>query len=263
MHKLYQILKELRNPDSGCPWDIKQTLISLKPALLEECYEVLHAIDNNDVDNLKEEFGDIFLVIGLMTVICEEQGDFTLQDVLEEVQTKIVRRHPHVFGDLQAHNIDDVKKIWQEEKNKEKAQSDKKNNDDDCFQDHLQAATDPLFLTKEIIKTMTKLNFTWDETEQIYTKIKEELDEVKQAPNKELQEEEIGDLLFSVINLAYEMDIDPSLALIKTNEKIKSRFNASFKAAGYFHAPSPSSSSKQYDKVLLNKHWNQIKKEKK
>lgn len=259
LEKLYARLKSLRDPENGCPWDKAQTWESLKSPLLEECYELFYAVDNGDIENLKEELGDLYLVLSMITLIAEERKEFSLSEVLEGIEQKIVRRHPHVFGDSKAENIDEVKRIWQAEKDKEGA---KKEGDltptEDDFKDLSRSEYEQLLQARKIIQKMDKRGFNWDSVEQVYEKIDEELQEIRESQKSEDNhahlEEEIGDALFSIVNLAYELDVEPTIALERTNRKVKNRFNLVLKEAGYFEGKPLTR-----DKKILNQYWEEAK----
>ncbi len=222
----YQIIRTLRSP-GGCPWDIKQTPKSLSPNLLEEVYELVDAIENDDIPNIREEIGDILLVALMITSIYEEEKCFTLPDVLDEISAKLIRRHPHVFGDVTEEDPDEVVKLWNHIKTNIEKNGEKKNS----IFSSIPRTMPPLERAYKIQKKAAKAGFDWNSVEGVFAKIHEELDELKQAVNsgndqKHLFiEEEIGDLLFSVINISRFLKTDPALALHSTNRKFLERFD--------------------------------------
>jgi len=222
--QLAEITRLLRTPE-GCPWDNKQTSLDYAKFLIDETYEYLDAILKNDSANRGEEIGDLLTNLTFLLQIEEEKKELNLIQVINEETQKLIRRHPHVFSkEIQAQNSDEVLKIWDDVKtNIEGRKSDK----DDFFSrvpKHL-----PLLLeASEIQKKAHKVGFDWDDTEGIYEKIQEEVLEVKEAVqenNKIHTTKEIGDLLFSVVNLARKLKVDPELALHSSNLKFRNRFN--------------------------------------
>jgi tetrapyrrole methylase family protein/MazG family protein len=198
IRKLIDVMKKLRS-ENGCPWDKEQTHNSLKPFLVEECAELLDAIDDGDKDNVLEELGDILLHVVFHAQIASETRSFDFDDVVDVVTKKLIRRHPHVFGGKKAGDSAEVLEIWREVKKKEKERIVKSSLDG--IPRHFPA----LHRAAEIQKRAAKLGFDWSSHEQIIEKIEEELDELKKALKKgritEINEE-IGDLLFSVVNLS-------------------------------------------------------------
>ncbi len=221
LRKLLGVMGTLRS-DKGCPWDREQTHSSLKPYLIEECAEFLDAVDAKDRDNILEELGDILLHIVFHSQIAKENGTFEFEDVVEAVTDKLVRRHPHVFANELAGDSADVIEIWQEVKKKEKGRA--RESHLDGIPHHFPA----LFRAEEVQKRAAKIGFDWDNSQDIVSKIEEEFQELKHAMKEEDSDrinEEIGDLLFSVVNLARFLK-GPSAEelLAKTNSKFKSRF---------------------------------------
>lgn len=221
----YRIIKTLRGPE-GCPWDRKQTSKSLAPNLIEESYELFEAIDNNDTDNVREEIGDIFLVAGMIAQINAEENRFTLSEVLSEVSDKLVRRHPHVFGDVVKENPEEVVELW----NHIKKNVEKDGSKFESINDSIPRSLPPLERAYKIQKKVAKVGFDWDELQSVKDKLAEELaelDECTTHPEQHLHadiEEEIGDVLFSIINLSRHLKVDPAVALHKTNQKFVDRF---------------------------------------
>lgn len=221
--KLREIIATLRGPD-GCPWDKKQTHHSLKPYLIEETYELIEAIDEGDVDHLIEEIGDVLLQVMLHAQIGEEDGYFTINDVIETLSQKMIRRHPHVFGDLVANNEETVNQYWEQIKRQE--------NDAEPKQSLLakvNVAAPNLMRALEIQKRAAKVGFDWQEVVPALEKVQEELEEFQleiarsKQNNKNLQME-FGDVLFALVNVARFFRIDPEEALFQANAKFIRRF---------------------------------------
>lgn len=219
--KLYNIVKQLRSP-GGCPWDAKQSPDSLKESLIEETYECVDAIIQNDIPHVCEELGDVFLLATFISIIYEEKSSFTTNDVFDGICEKLIRRHPHVFGDAVAENPEQVIHQWEEIKDKVEGR-----NQNPSIMDSVPKHYPPLLKASKIQKKASKTGFDWDEIEDVFKKLDEETNEFKQAVTNKNQtniEEEIGDLLFTIVNISRFLDIDPSTALTKTNNKFIKRF---------------------------------------
>ncbi len=221
--KLREVIAELRGPN-GCPWDQKQTHHSLKRYLLEEAYEVLDAIDEEDDHHLAEELGDVLLQVMLHAQIGEDAGMFTVDDVVHSITEKMIRRHPHVF---QAGNLNDeneVIKQWDEIKQQEKRESGEK---ESSILSGIPKSMPALYRASKLQKKAAKVGFDWNEVAPIWMKVQEEIaefmNETKQN-NAEKAQKEFGDVLFALVNLGRFYNIDPELALQSTNEKFYSRF---------------------------------------
>ncbi len=221
VRKLLDVMKKLRS-EIGCPWDKEQTHESLKPYLMEECAELLDAIDEKDRDGILEELGDVLLHIVFHSQIADENNSFAFEDVVDSVTDKLIRRHPHVFSDLSAKDSEEVLKLWQDVKKTEKGKN------YDSHLDGIPRHFPALFRAEEFQKRAAKVGFDWNSPEQIMEKIEEELAELKEAlakNEKSMINEEIGDMLFSIVNLARFLK-GPSAEelLAKTTEKFKRRF---------------------------------------
>ena len=221
--KIEKIISKLRDPIDGCPWDIKQTHITLLPYLIEESYELIDAIKNKG--DIKDELGDLLLQILLHSKIEEEKGNFNIDDVIEALSKKIIRRHPHVFKNKKKLSDNELVKQW----NLIKAKEGKKDNSNNPFQAINKSKT-PILKALEISNISKELKFDWNNYKGPLKKVKEEINEVvqeKEKTNANLQkiEEEIGDLMFSVINLARHLDVNPEIALDNANNKFMNRFN--------------------------------------
>lgn len=219
---LREIISILRSPE-GCPWDREQTHKSIRKHLIEETYEVLETIDDDDPEAMCEEMGDLLMQVMLHSQIAEDEGDFTVEDVIHVLNDKLIRRHPHVFGEKQADTSDEVLVNWDQikaQEKKDKGEDPKKKSLLDGIPRDLPA----LMSAFEISKKASKVGFDWDKVQDVYAKIEEEMEEVKQAQNDVEVKEELGDLLFAVANLARFLKVDPEEALALTNRKFKSRF---------------------------------------
>jgi tetrapyrrole methylase family protein/MazG family protein len=228
--ELVDVMARLRAP-GGCPWDAEQTYESLGQYLLEECFEAFDAIqeatETNDTTNLREELGDVLLQVVFHATIAEERGDFTIDDVARGVTEKLILRHPHVFGEKDLKTADDVLNNWDELKKAERAASGKVEKMKDSILDEVPVAFPALIEANKITKKAAKAKFDWENAEQIFDKIAEESEELKSAISEnrpENVEEEIGDLLFAVVNLARRLNVEPEAALKKTNRKFRKRF---------------------------------------
>ncbi len=218
--RLKSLIKDLRAPD-GCPWDREQTSISLLPQFLEEVYEFADAVHENDKDKIKEELGDLFLHLVFQIVIAEEQGEFSEYSVFEEIISKIIRRHPHVFGDLKGADIATINKNWDDIKSREKGKESRR------FFDSIPKSLPALLKSYEITKRVAKVGFDWSSVANIFEKLGEELDEVEEAlieKDSRHIEEEIGDVLFMIVNLCRFLNINPEQALNNSNSKFMKRF---------------------------------------
>lgn len=212
--KLLTIMDELR---LNCPWDKKQTWETLRHLSVEEVYELSDAIIKKDSKEVKNELGDIMLHLLFYSKIAEETKDFHIGDVLDGIAEKMVRRHPHIYGDTLVENEEEVKKNWE----KIKLQEGKNKTVLGGVPDSLP----PMVKAIRIQSKARGVGFDWDNKDQVWDKVQEELEEFKMAPNPEEQEAEFGDVLFSLINYARFVDIDPEKALAKTNIKFIKRFN--------------------------------------
>lgn len=215
---LLDVMARLRNPDSGCPWDIEQTFASIAPYTIEEAYEVADACERGDLEELKGELGDLLLQVVFHARIAEEQGAFDFDAVAQGCADKMVRRHPHVFGDAPR---EDGHAQWEvikaEERRAVAANS---------ALAGVARALPALMRAEKLGKRAARTGFDWPDVEGPRAKVLEELDEVASAATHEAREEEIGDLLFAVANLARHLSVDPELALRRANDKFERRFRA-------------------------------------
>lgn len=217
-----EIVAHLRAPD-GCPWDKKQTHQTLRTHLLEESYETLTAMDENDSHGMREEFGDLLLQIMLNAQIATETDEFTMAQVVKGIYDKIVRRHPHVFGDVEVDSVDGVLQNWEKLKEKERKENGKAEQEKGLL-DGVPSALPALTQAQEYQDRAARVGFDWPEVEGVLDKIREEIEEVKNAQNLEEVASELGDLFFVLVNLARWRKVDAESALRKTNLKFKKRF---------------------------------------
>ncbi|ORU00458.1 Nucleoside triphosphate pyrophosphohydrolase MazG [Anaerovibrio sp. JC8] len=217
---LKDIVHTLRSP-GGCPWDIAQTHESIRTNLIEETYEVIEAIDLQDPHLMCEELGDLLLQVVFHARMAEETGDFSMQQVIDEATEKLVRRHPHIFGDVQAADAGAAVLAWESIKKKEKKER-------QSVLDGVPKGLPALMSAQKLQHKAAKVGFDWDEIAPVWDKIKEEVDELKEAQaegNPQHIEEELGDVLFTVVNLARFLKVDAELALMNTNRKFTERFH--------------------------------------
>ncbi len=225
LDQLRDIVAKLRGP-GGCPWDQEQTHASLRGGLLEEAYEVVAAIDAGDDANLREELGDLLLQAVFHSQIASEEKRFTLDDAARDISEKLIRRHPHVFGAESAADSDAVLKRWEEIKRAEKAGAQSAPQVPSAL-DGVSGGMPALIHATKVQKKAAKVGFDWDAAAQVIAKVREEIAEVEHAIEAECPgelEEELGDLLFSVVNLARKLQIDAEVALRRSTEKFIWRF---------------------------------------
>jgi MazG family protein len=220
--RLCEIVAQLRAP-RGCPWDREQTNESLVPKLLEEAYEVASAARARDDQNLREELGDVLLLVLMHAQIAAERGAFQIDEVIDQITSKLIRRHPHVFGDSAARDATDVVRLWETVKRGEKTDR------DEHYLSGVAAALPALMRAQKIQKKAAQVNFDWIEIADVVAKVDEELVETKEAMNSADADEvaeEIGDLLFAVVNLARKQKLDAETLLQSATDKFVRRFTA-------------------------------------
>ena len=218
LQELIALIKKLRAPD-GCPWDRKQTKQDMGKYLLDEAYEVFDALSDHDLHHIQEELGDLLFLILFTAEIASESGEFTLADAMKSIRQKMIRRHPHVFGDVEVKSVQDVKDNWQEIKKLERGETPGKQNIFGSIPRSLPA----LKRAQKITDTASRVGFDWPDADSVLLKLKEELDELSIArksgdPHK--IEEEMGDIYFTLANLCRFLEVDAEQALTKTTEKI-------------------------------------------
>jgi XTP/dITP diphosphohydrolase len=245
--KLVAIMDELREK---CPWDKKQTIDTLRPLTLEETYELTDAITEQDWKGIKEELGDLMLHIFFYAKIGTEQNQFTLTDVMEGVSEKLIARHPHIYGDVTVNNDEDVKKNWEQIKLKEGKKS---------VLGGVPPSLPAIVKATRIQEKAKQVGFEWDNKEDVWKKVEEELDELQEAVeenNNEHVEEEFGDVLFSLVNYARFLQIDAEGVLEKTNKKFIRRFQLMEEAAAKQQKQLADMSLQEMDDI-----WNEVKKQ--
>ncbi|WP_159585814.1 nucleoside triphosphate pyrophosphohydrolase [Chelativorans xinjiangense] len=231
--RLIEIMAALRDPETGCPWDVKQDFSTIAPYTIEEAYEVLDAIQRGDMHDLREELGDLLLQVVFHARMAEEAGTFDFGDVVEAITTKMIRRHPHVFGDEDAREAGMAKGMWERIKAEEKAERRAERNDagDERagYLDDVTVALPALTRALKLQEKAARVGFDWGAPRPILDKIEEEIGELREAMDEGRREavaEEFGDLLFALVNLGRHMGLDPEAALRGTNEKFRHRFHA-------------------------------------
>ncbi len=235
IRQLLRIMARLRDPERGCPWDLKQTFASIAPYTVEEAYEVADAIDRNDLDDLKDELGDLLLQVVFHAQMAAEQGAFDFGDVVGSICDKMVRRHPHVFADGQAEDAQAVAANWDAIKRSERQAA---GNDDGSALAGIAPGLPEWLKAGKLQSRAARTGFDWPGPEPVLAKLQEELEEVRQEfargpvqDNHARLEDEIGDLLFVCANLARHAKVDPGAALRHANHKFERRFRAMESAA--------------------------------
>ncbi len=220
MESFLELIAHLRSPE-GCPWDREQDHQSLRPNLLEETYEALEAIDKDDPAAMQEEFGDLLLQIVLHAQIASEYGEFNMSDVIRGIYTKLVQRHPHVFTDLDLGEAGSVIKNWEAIKAREREENGER---EKSMLDGVPGSLPALTQAETYQKRAARVGFDWEDLEGVLAKIPEEVDELRESDDESRQAQEIGDLLFSVVNVARWLEVDAESALRGANQRFKERF---------------------------------------
>jgi len=244
---ILELVDQLRS-EEGCPWDQEQTLQTLSPLLLEECYELVEAIEIESDSGRLEELGDLFLHLAFQISISEKEGTFTRSDVFKSALKKYIDRHPHVFAGHTVNSIEELKDNWEKIKQEEKKESRK------STVDGIPLNLPSLSSAQKIQQKAARSGFDWDNSKEIREKILEELSEFESAETYEELEEEFGDLLFSIVNMGRHNKIDPEKALRNANRKFVSRFKSMEKLATH--------QDKEFSKLPLKDQddlWNQVK----
>ena len=222
MKKLHKITTQLRDPKSGCPWDKKQSFESIADSTIEEAYEVVEAIENQDYESLKNELGDLLFQVSFHSLIAEERGLFTLDDVVESITEKLIRRHPHVFSDKKINSSEDQTDEWE----KIKVSEQRKKNKHMSLMDEIGSNQPAINRSFKIGKKARAVGFDWPETNGVFKKVFEEVDELKAAiesNNKDEIENELGDLFFTLVSLSRHLNVNPENALRGANSKFIKR----------------------------------------
>jgi len=224
IEKLLEVMRSLRDPDTGCPWDVAQDFSTIAPYTIEEAYEVADAIERKDFDDLRSELGDLLFQVVFYAQMAGERGYFDFDDVAEGIAEKLTRRHPHVFGSAEERAIGQVEGGWEEIKERERADS-----GDESALAGVVKGLPALKRAQKLGKRASRVGFDWPDTAGVNQKIHEELDELDAAVGTRDAgriEDELGDVLFAVVNLARHLDIDPEKALTVSNYKFERRFRA-------------------------------------
>jgi XTP/dITP diphosphohydrolase len=217
--ELIRVVAQLRSPEGGCPWDLAQTPESLTPYIIEEAYETVDAIGSGDTAAIAEELGDLLLQVVLQAQIFAERQQFSLKEVAQGISAKLVRRHPHVFGNLAVAGVEEVRANWESIKNSEKQ--------GEALSEKLKRygrSLPPLLATMKISEKVAGIGFDWQDEAEIWAKFAEECQEFRQETDPQRREVEFGDMLFSLLQIARWHNIDPSRALSATNAKFARRF---------------------------------------
>jgi XTP/dITP diphosphohydrolase len=226
LQQLIDVVAQLRSPNGGCPWDLAQTPQTLIPYVIEEAYEVVDAIQSGDKDAIAEELGDLLLQVVLQAQIATEAGEFTLKEVAQGITQKLIRRHPHVFGDVEVQGVEDVRQNWEQIKAAEKGETAAETQLLSRKLDRYARTLPPLTAGMKISQKAAAAGFEWEDIEGVWAKFHEELAEFQaslEQEDKAHQQAELGDILFTLINLARWYDLDPTEALQGTNRRVIQR----------------------------------------
>jgi len=223
---LANVMARLRDPETGCPWDIEQDFASIAPYTIEEAYEVADAIERDDMAALRDELGDLLLQVAFHSRMAEQAGHFTLQEVIDGITEKMIRRHPHVFGE--GTDRKDGQAQWEAIKAAERAEKES----DPSALAGVATALPALLRAEKLQNRAARTGFDWPDLGGVMAKIEEELDEVREATSQSEREEEVGDLLFAVVNLARHLKVDPEVALRAASGKFDKRFRIMEALAG-------------------------------
>ena len=229
LEELLSTFRSLRDPDTGCAWDREQTFKSIASCAIEEAYEVADAIDREDFKSLKSELGDLFFQVVFHAEMANEKGIFNLKDVINELNDKLVRRHPHVFSNQNALSSEESLTIWEDIKAQER-----KTQKLDSLMDDVPKNLPSLLRAKKLQKRAARVGFDWKDANKVIDKIEEELEELKiehSKNNKDKLAEEVGDILFTIVNLTRHYDLDPEDIMRRSNLKFEQRFKAMEKYA--------------------------------
>ncbi len=230
MQQLLEIMQRLRDPENGCPWDVKQNFSTIAPFTIEEAYEVADAIERGEMADLKDELGDLLFQVVFHAQMAKEQGSFDFEDVHQAICDKMLRRHPHVFADLEIKDAAHQNQVWEEYKTAERKQK-----GEHSLMDGIPAGMAELTRAIKLQKRAGKVGFDWGSPGPVLDKFDEELTEMREAMasgDRDAMEDELGDLLFVATNLARQLDIDPGTALRRGNAKFERRFRAMEDAVG-------------------------------
>ena len=228
LQHLIEVVSKLRSPEGGCPWDLEQTQQTLIPYIIEEAYETVHAIKNQDQNAIAEELGDLLLQVVLQAQVAQDSGYFSLKEVAQGIAEKLIRRHPHVFGEVEVDSVEMVRENWEKIKAVEKGINPEEKQLLSTKLTHYTQSLPPLMAGTKISQKAASVGFEWENIEGVWEKFEEELAEFKEAlqtEDKEHQESELGDLFFTLINLARWYQLNPSDALDGTNQRFIQRLS--------------------------------------
>ncbi|RCK26384.1 nucleoside triphosphate pyrophosphohydrolase [Thalassospira lucentensis] len=230
INDLLDIMAKLRDPHGGCPWDLEQDFSTIAPYTIEEAYEVADAIADGDMNELRDELGDLLLQVVFHAQMAQEEGHFTFEDVANSINTKMISRHPHVFGDGDATTTDGVNQTWEKIKAAERAQkAETKGHDRHSALDGVASALPALMRAEKLTKRAARVGFDWPSADEVFDKLHEEIDELKaemtENPDQDRIEDELGDMLFVMANLGRKLGVDPEVALRHANHKFTRRFH--------------------------------------
>ncbi len=265
IQRLLDIMARLRDPESGCPWDIEQTFETIAPHTLEETYELIEAIEAGDKVAIKEELGDVLLQVVFHAQMAREAGMFDFEDVAKGISDKLIERHPHIFSDRNAHTAQDVLANWEKDKAAKRAQAAGETGRAAGALDGVSAALPAATRAVKLQKRAARVGFDWAEAKDVLNKIEEEIgefrDELCRDPasrDVSALEEELGDVFFAIVNLARKLDIDPETALRRTNRKFERRFKGIEEALAQKGRKVMDASLDEMEAI-----WNEIKKQEK
>ena len=230
INALLDVMARLRDPDGGCPWDLEQNFATIAPYTIEEAYEVADAIAQNDMSELREELGDLLLQVVFHSKMATEEGHFTFEDVANSIVSKMIDRHPHVFGDGDAITTDGVNQTWEKIKAEERAQkAETKGQQRHSALDGVASALPALMRAEKLTKRAARVGFDWPSTDEVFDKLHEEIGELQaeltENPDQDRIEDELGDMLFVMANLSRKLGVDPEVALRRANHKFTRRFH--------------------------------------
>ncbi|HAN74326.1 MAG TPA: nucleoside triphosphate pyrophosphohydrolase [Planktothrix sp. UBA8407] len=227
LQNLIDVVAKLRSPEGGCPWDLEQTPETLVPYIIEEAYEVVDAIRSGDQNAIADELGDLLLQVILQAQIAGESNQFSLEEIANNITEKLIRRHPHVFGEVEVNSVEEVRQNWEEIKSNEGEETAETKTFSSKLSRYARQLP-PLIAGMKISKKAAAIGFEWDNVDGVWDKFEEEVAEFKEAiqgSDKEHQQAELGDILFVLINLARWYDLDPHIGLQETNHRFINRLS--------------------------------------
>ncbi|MEL0589468.1 MAG: nucleoside triphosphate pyrophosphohydrolase [Planktothrix rubescens PR222] len=227
LQNLIDVVAKLRSPEGGCPWDLEQTPETLVPYIIEEAYEVVDAIRSGDQNAIADELGDLLLQVILQAQIAGESNQFSLEEIANNITEKLIRRHPHVFGEVEVNSVEEVRQNWEEIKSNERGETPETKTFSSKLSRYARQLP-PLIAGMKISQKAASIGFEWDNVEGVWDKFEEEVAEFKEAiqgTDKEHQQAELGDILFVLINLARWYNLDPHIGLQETNHRFIKRLS--------------------------------------